>query len=204
MTISFIFGDIFKKEVPPCQAQFHIGFYNHVKIKKKQLMSQSQEIVQIVILSILIVTLSLVIALVSLFLHLFVIVSQLNLFLNLLMWTRNVCEWFGNRKSSCQNGFTKPFSAMINFHDVHIFLYLMITFAIIMLTIFSKDMSGVIIFLQISFSHLIVLLIENSTVFLFSIVQISPSVKTNIWEPHNKISMHFLHKYKVYFQKLMN
>ena len=124
MTISFIFGDIFKKEVPPCQAQFHIGFYNHVKIKKKQLMSQSQEIVQIVILSILIVTLSLVIALVSLFLHLFVIVSQLNLFLNLLMWTQNVCEWFSNRKSSCQNGFTKPFSAMINFHDVHIFLWI--------------------------------------------------------------------------------
>ena len=68
-------------------------------------------------------------------------------------------EQFINKKSSCQHAFIKPFSAVNIIDDVHIFLrigsfifmYFVITFAITMLAIFSKVMSGVSIFLQRTF-----------------------------------------------------
>ena len=105
------------------------------------------------------VILSFVIPLVSPFLILLVIVSQLNLLVNLLMWTGHVLMNNLLIIRTVANMILKnhlvpwifwwcPYIFMSWFFY---FLYFIITFAITMLINFSKAMSGVITFLHISF-----------------------------------------------------
>ena len=121
--------------------------------------------------------LSFVILLVSLFQILLVIVTQLNLFVNLIDVNRKrPRERFVNKKSRCQHGFTKTCSSvntlMMSIHFYELILLFFIfhhNFCSDNVTIFSKAMSGVIIFLQMSFLRPIVSFTVNSTVLLFSI-----------------------------------